>query len=514
MNLKILIIAMAALSGFITFGMGIFSLKRRHAGGAPAFSALMLSVSLYCWGYAIELSQDNLPGMRAGLFIEYVGLAFLPSLWLVLALQYTGTIKRLTWKAAAALSAVPLVTIVLMNTTEYHGLYYTSMGIEQSGSLALFSREVGPWYYVQFAYLNAMLLSGNVLYLRMVIRSAPAFRNQAINMLAGSLVPWVTNLVYMAGLGPRGIDINVFALTLTSPFFVFGIFRSKMLDLAPVARGIVFESMDDPIVVLDTSNRIIDVNNAAKRLFSFLDPGAVGKDVLGLVKDYPSLERQIAADGRDPVELYITDNGTERYFRSRITGFTDSKARPLGRIVTLHEVTEQTILMRKLEELATVDELTKVFNRRMVLELGQREILAARRHGRPLSLVMMDIDHFKHFNDTYGHQAGDKVLAAVADACRGNLRATDVFGRYGGEEFIALFPDTGPDTAVEIADTLRLIIAGKVIEYEGKALSLTASFGVTGMARVTSQTLDELLKRADRALYLAKERGRNRVESG
>lgn len=169
-------------------------------------------------------------------------------------------------------------------------------------------------------------------------------------------------------------------------------------------------------------------------------------------------------------------------------------------------------LLNEVEQLATTDELTGLFNRRQFFFLAQRE--QARRRGPGpggLTVVMADIDHFKKVNDTLGHGAGDIVLKDVAHRLKNGLRQTDIVGRYGGEEFALLLPDTGPAQAREVVERLRSAIAAAPIDIDGRAVTVTVSFGVAHRS-TAAETLDQLLTFADRALYRAKEAGRNRIE--
>lgn len=172
------------------------------------------------------------------------------------------------------------------------------------------------------------------------------------------------------------------------------------------------------------------------------------------------------------------------------------------------------MLLDKLRIMATIDNLTKIYNRSHFFELCKKEIDRAKRYGRPISLILMDIDHFKMINDTYGHKAGDYTLKAVVDVCRNYLRIHDIFGRYGGEEFIIFLPETPSKVALEVAERLRKKIAGMCISLESAEVAVTASFGVVGIEKAGDVELEELFKNADHALYRAKEAGRNRVVFG
>ncbi|NJL87052.1 MAG: GGDEF domain-containing protein [Leptolyngbyaceae cyanobacterium SM1_1_3] len=152
-------------------------------------------------------------------------------------------------------------------------------------------------------------------------------------------------------------------------------------------------------------------------------------------------------------------------------------------------------------------------NRRYLLELAAKEFERAKRYRRSLALVMIDIDHFKMVNDNYGHQVGDLVLQKMASAAVTTLRRGDTLGRFGGEEFIALLPETALPEAQEVAERLRQTIANLAIAVSSKhSLQITVSLGLS-IYLPADATLDAIITRADAALYVAKAEGRNQVVS-
>ncbi len=167
-------------------------------------------------------------------------------------------------------------------------------------------------------------------------------------------------------------------------------------------------------------------------------------------------------------------------------------------------------LLAEVQQLALTDALTGLYNRRGLAELGQREVERARRLGRPLSALMVDIDHFKHVNDTCGHPAGDDVLRVIARLCHTTVREIDIVGRYGGEEFVLLLAETELPEAVAIAERLRHVIAADPIAAGEHTVSVSVSIGVAGL-RPGLPDLGSLIDQADQALYQAKQAGRNRV---
>lgn len=161
--------------------------------------------------------------------------------------------------------------------------------------------------------------------------------------------------------------------------------------------------------------------------------------------------------------------------------------------------------------LATMDPLTGTYNRSTFHEIAEREMARARRGGQPLSLVMLDIDHFRVINDKHGNRVGDEVLQKFADVMRSALRKEDMVVRYGGEEFVVLLPEVPGPGAVVVAGRIRRAVAGTEIEVGDESFPLTVSLGVAARLDEGPESIDELLDRAASAMQLAKDRGRNRV---
>nr|WP_281396674.1 GGDEF domain-containing protein [Roseospira visakhapatnamensis] len=164
----------------------------------------------------------------------------------------------------------------------------------------------------------------------------------------------------------------------------------------------------------------------------------------------------------------------------------------------------------ELQRLATIDELTGLFGRRHFMHLAERELARRHRTRGPVTAVMLDLDRFKHINDSHGHAVGDTVLRAMGEVLRGALRTLDLAGRLGGEEFAVLLPDTPLTCGQHIAERLREATAVCAVGLpDGGTVTFTASFGVA--EHEPDESLDSLLHRADNALYEAKRTGRNRV---
>lgn len=184
---------------------------------------------------------------------------------------------------------------------------------------------------------------------------------------------------------------------------------------------------------------------------------------------------------------------------------------PLVTFPYIKSVYEIDLLRKKLNALARIDELTQISNRRFFNEQARHIISRARRTLEPVSLMFIDIDYFKRINDNHGHDAGDKSLRAVAELLKSQVREYDIVGRYGGEEFLMLLPNTGLETAEKIAERIRKTIENADIDTGKERLRLTVSIGLANRKGV-DLALDELVASADNGVYRAKESGRNTVK--
>ncbi|BDQ38890.1 hypothetical protein SYK_32500 [Pseudodesulfovibrio nedwellii] len=200
-------------------------------------------------------------------------------------------------------------------------------------------------------------------------------------------------------------------------------------------------------------------------------------------------------------------DGTKRHVEV-FTGPVSLANRQLHYSIVL-DVTEKRRLEAKLERMATRDQLTGAYNRHAFFQIARDEIVRTQRFNRSMAVLMFDLDHFKRVNDTYGHAIGDEVLRTFALRCRADLRQSDIFARLGGEEFAAILVETNEERAMEVAERIRSIAANKPIPTEEAKLIVTVSIGVASIQE--NDTVARILKRADAALYRAKESGRNSI---
>lgn len=277
----------------------------------------------------------------------------------------------------------------------------------------------------------------------------------------------------------------------------------------------LIESIPGAFFVLDTEGNYFRWNSYLKRLTGLSDAELLGRAALlsiheGDLRLAAGAIKDAFENGYAQAELRVPtrDRGLRLYFTT-LRRFQAGAANYL--VCVGMDTTEWLARMKELEHEAWTDPLTQVPNRSHFLALAKSEFARCRRYGHPLSLWMLDIDHFKTVNDTYGHQAGDVALQAVAATSREALRDWDILGRMGGEEFAVLLPETESAQSQAVAERLRQIVATAPVPVEpGATTRVTVSIGIA-TAGGEDRDLEALLGRADRALYEAKRTGRDKV---
>lgn len=275
----------------------------------------------------------------------------------------------------------------------------------------------------------------------------------------------------------------------------------------------VIQTIVDALVVVNSEGLIQTVNKAAIDLLGISECDLVGKPVekiffKGFVEGL-NIDDLISKGFVRGVEKTYLAGGVKKIpvlFSSAV--MKDNSNEVKGIVCVALDITERKKQDDKIKELAEIDELTKVYNRRMFLEFLGLELKKARRYSRPFSVVMFDIDHFKKINDDFGHHAGDGVLQCVVDTARAAARDTDILARYGGEEFMVIAVETRLAGAEILAEKIRGCVGSRAIEA---ARAVTVSLGVTEWR--PDDTADSLLERVDEALYVAKNTGRDRAVS-
>ena len=310
--------------------------------------------------------------------------------------------------------------------------------------------------------------------------------------------------------------------------------KNVEIERARIFLAHIMEGIGDGVVVIGRDHAVVQVNSAAAVSIGIQKSEIIGRKCYELIHrrsspcQAPDIVCPLPAvletgETTTVLHTHLDSAGNELYIEITASPVKDSDGRTFGMVETYRNIMEKKIddelvnLVQKLNEtqmhlrlMSITDELTGLRNRRYIMERLEEEFQRARRSGRPLSLMMLDIDHFKQVNDVNGHLFGDIVLKVVSMRIKSHLRRHDLVGRVGGEEFLVVSPDSGLDDTIMVAERVRKVVNDEAICDGVRAVSVALSAGVT-MMRENDTSVDMLFSRADTALYKAKAEGRNRV---
>ncbi|MGD6967847.1 diguanylate cyclase [Rossellomorea vietnamensis] len=504
-----LICTSSVLSLYLCFF--VYARRLHYKNIAPLFILHTLFNFIYCIGSAFVLLSATLPEIKFWTIVLYAGMPFSPALGLMFIMRYLG--MKLTVTRWLAFLAIPFISLIMVATNDFHHLHYKIYEIDAELGAPFVHQEIGQWYIVHGLYTFGSLFAALLLLLSRWKETAKAYRPQLISLIFGQLVPIITAFIYLIGLTPKGIDPVPMVLWVTSLCYFWSVSSSRMFTLMPIAKDAIFQSINDGVVVLDESHRLIEFNHASQEMF----PG-LAKNMLGM--EFGKLWKTLSGEAfpyvftsgsfQQPLQFTV-EGPMERTCQVRISRLYQAHQKN-GLLIIFTDVTEVKKLQLKLEHLAYHDELTQVYNRRAFFQRCKQEYEKTQADSFPFTVILMDIDHFKRVNDTYGHNVGDQLLVHVVKACQSQLKKEDLFARYGGEEFVLALKGYTCWEAVSLAERIRLYLETKPLKVKDINIVATMSFGVAEAEAENAETLFDLLNKADKALYSAKAAGRNQVK--
>ncbi len=519
------VLGVSALTSLITAVI----ILRRNVSGSVALGGVLLGTFVWSSAYAMTWSLAELDAKIFWMKIMYFGVLSVPTLFLVFILKITHHEDWLTARNFALLSIQPVVMGV-MAWWDIR-LLFDRVDTQWAGGVMVLRMERGFGFWVNTYYSYAIILLAFLILVMGFVRANPFFKRQYLIILIGSTIPFAasiftqTNYTALADLDMAPISFGV-----SSILYAYAIFRHQFMDLIPVARGRLIESMSDGVLVLDEQGRIVDINPAMQNILEHEPASYLGKNASVILDQWEHNVEPLLNGTETRTELKVPQKPSS-YLDLRITPLYDDDHKMNGRLMVFRDITDRKavekdlrramdrlqtqlieigILQSQLREQAIRDVLTNLFNRRYLEETLERELARATREKYPLCVIMMDLDYFKEVNDTYGHEAGDVVLKTIAETVTKQSRHGDFVCRYGGEEFVLVMPNIGIEKARERAAALHQIIDALNIPYGRFNLTTTISMGIAWYP-AHGTTKEALMRAADMAMYVAKNTGRNRV---
>ena len=498
-------VVVLVVSGVADIAAALSVWRGRGRVARASLCAVLVAAAIWCVAYALELATSGDSRVLWGA-LKFIGTTLLPPAWLIFALQYTGRLTRLGGRLLAALAVEPALVLSLLAYSPTRSLIRSYPTGELRAPLP--TVRLGVAYWVHFVYTNALVLAGSAILLLTLMRISRLYWRQSVLLGVAICLPLIANVMSSLDVAPFAqFSAAPVAVSLSAWTLVLGVLRYQLLDLRPVARTLVVETMRDAVVVADAHGHVVDVNPAAQRLLGIPAAALIGCRADTLFADHET------PDGHGPMpphELLREARDRRGDLELVVTPLIDPRGATAGRVLVFRDVSERKELERNLRHLAYTDALTGLPNRTLFHDRLKQGLAVASRRDSPLAVLFLDLDRFKVINDSLGHDVGDRVLISVARRLGACLRDEDTLARLGGDEFAILLPETSGarGSSSVAAKLLRALVAPQVIN--GHELTVGASIGIA-LFPENGSDVQSLLRSADAAMYSAKARGRGRA---
>jgi PAS domain S-box-containing protein len=313
------------------------------------FAAVMFCVTIWGIAYSFELSSHTLGQMLFWIRIEYIGISFLPAMWIFFIVKFIGKNEWLTILNRVIIIVFPIATLLLVWTNSWHHLHYENVHADSSGPFPLLAITPGPGYYVHTIYFYFMLALGIALLISKFSNTEVAFRRQRQAILLGACLPWLVNFAYLLGVRPfHHIDLTPYAFIVTSVSIAYGLFRYRLFNVMPLAREKVMEAIREGILVLDGQGRVVDMNPAMRVFLPSYMTEIIGEAFADILPQHEQLHELVGRETGTRAELEIGD----RSYEVAVTRLFDKRRNSGGVTLIFWDITERKKYSEKIEQQA------------------------------------------------------------------------------------------------------------------------------------------------------------------
>jgi len=504
--------------------------NRRHIRGGGALLLMFLAISWWSISAGFEAAAIEQSLKINWSKAAYVGAYISPPLFLLFASFYTNRKFVFTPLRLLALLIIPIMIISMALSNEMHGLIWSDFAPGPPGTNSLIYQH-GLFFWIGIAYIFTIIFISSLTLFVFSVKSQKLYKHQNRLVILASIAPIAGSILYVSGLNPfPGFDLTPSSFLITGIALLVAISRQKFLDIIPISHELLINQFDDAVIVMDKNLRIIDLNVAAESMFLIERDAVIGKSAKEVLVVWRKINKSLAREDRSKFEIPFNSEGVE-FLQVTVSPLRNSPSKFLGWIFVFEDITrrknaeinlqrvntklenqleQNRALQRKLKEQAIRDSLTGTYNRSYLGTTLKREIARAVRKSHPLSVFMIDLDHFKDINDTFGHAAGDLVIKSLGKILMEASRECDYVCRFGGDEFFVVMPEMNTENALVRAEKWRGMIKAKHVIFRQKKIAPTISIGIATYPHGTFSA-EDIVEAADQALYMAKEDGRNCV---
>jgi len=379
------IISIISLSIGILLCVILIYLLHHHKKEESSTFFLMLIVSILVWATAfmfeIIASSENLMMLFAK--IQYIGVSFVPVAWFSFCSVYAGKFNNIVkGKLFYLLTIIPLVTIFLVFTNEFHGLIWSKIDFSDIGVYKILTPIHGTWFWIHTTYSYLLIATGSLLIIWKSLSISSTHLRRSVILISAVVLPWIVNILYLLKIMKSDYTAPAFVASISLLFL--GVYGYKLVNVIPIARNIVIEGLDDAVVVLDESYRVVDMNPSAERLLGVYLGKAIGLEASQVFDRCPEVIDLYRSKKSDKRSICIKEkNGSIRYYDVKASPLYDKSKRILGRLIVIRDVTEtkqaENELKEKIEELerykrVTVGRELKMIELKKQIEELQRKL--------------------------------------------------------------------------------------------------------------------------------------------
>jgi PAS domain S-box-containing protein len=333
-------VALLTIAVIVDVLIVLYAWTRRATPGGVYLALLMAAAAIWALANAAEFVTSDISAKIVWAKASYVGVVNVPPLWLLFTLSFSQRTQWFARRRVILLWVVPAIMLGLVMTNELHHLVWSRVIPDPNTLDLMLIYEHGPGVWLNMLYSYPLLLLGTIGLVRVALRSARLYRRQAAALLASAVIPWAVNIFYMAGFRPLpSLDLTPVAFALSGLLMALGIFRFQMLDIVPVARDMLIESINDGVLVLDTRNRVVDINPAACRMIGASAEHAVGLPARALLAQWGELVERFRDTLEAQVEIAPQAGSLAPWLELRISPLYNRRKQFTGRLIALHDIT-------------------------------------------------------------------------------------------------------------------------------------------------------------------------------
>ena len=506
--LNTIMVIIVCIALVLSLFIGIYALFRTQTYKKNYFLLMQSMVIVYLVGYLFELTSTNAEEAYAGVKVLYIGASFVATFAFFFMADYCN-IKLHPVFIKTPMVILSLLSMVTMWTTKFHHLVYRDYHYI-TGITHYLDFTPGPFYNILHSYPTiCMCLAMAVLVFQMRKWKAK-YRNQLVILLICLIIPFLAESIYylttITGLNVYHMYLTPYSIAIMSFCLYLGVIRFNIFEIISVATETAMDHIREGFILVDDDNNYLACNPTAAKMLPGITKLLKGESVF-TTSDWPEELKDVESGS---AEFSITNEKGAKYFRASVSPMFAENQNLMAKIILFSDITDNVNLVKELENAAYIDALTGLYNRKHFIELATVDIERALRLNQTIYTVMLDLDFFKKVNDTHGHAAGDMVLKTTAGIIRQTIRSYDLMGRYGGEEFVLLITALDAPEAYKLMERIRENMEHSIMRYEDVEIRITCSIGLAEF--LENDTLETSVKKADDALYAAKNSGRNKVK--